>query len=136
MKIEDLPDYIPEKSGKILLFITTVLGSLFRAQVSKIVSLASSIFGKPPAILNSESAWYKNLALMRDAEDKTNDPALKNRIRFLLAPWLPPSVFTQALTALTTGPSSTSSTASPKILFPEVNWTGEASLCVLGVLCG
>lgn len=69
-------------------FTTILTTSMYHFSFSKLKDFATSFFRKHPIILNSESAWNQNLALMQDAQGKTHDSSLKNRIRFLAVNYL------------------------------------------------
>lgn len=75
-------------SANSLSFISTLTISVFHFTFSKLKDFATSFFRENPIILNSESAWHQNLSLMQEAQSKTNDPKLKNRIRFLAVNYL------------------------------------------------
>lgn len=72
----------------IFTFVKIQTTSVFYFTLSKLKDLAASFFGEDPMILNSESAWHQNLALMQEAYNTTHDAKLKNRIRFLAVNYL------------------------------------------------
>ncbi len=72
----------------ILSFVRAVTASLVHFTAAKVSDIASSLLRKSPTILQSESAWHQNLKLMNDAQTRTNDPSLTNRIRFLAVNYL------------------------------------------------
>jgi hypothetical protein len=73
---------------KLISFAATLATSVGCFTFSKLAGLRASFFRKNPPVLNSESAWHQNLALMQEAQSKTEDLQLKNRIRFLAVNYL------------------------------------------------
>ncbi len=69
-------------------FSKTLLTSVYHFTFSKLRDLTCGLFGKNSTILKSEQAWHQNLALMQEAQNKTDDSSLKNRIRFLAVNYL------------------------------------------------
>ncbi len=80
--------FIPNKSKKIASSVFLLTSSFFHFTLSKISDIASSIFGKSPTILKSETAWRRNFSLMSEAQKKTDNLTLKNEFRFLSVNYL------------------------------------------------
>lgn len=79
---------VSNKSLNCFSFTTTLVSSFCHSTHSKLTNLVLYLLGKSPTIFNSEYAWHQNLALMQQAQSKTNDSTLKNRIRFLAVNYL------------------------------------------------
>lgn len=78
---------ISESNFRMTSFISILTTSIFHFTFSKLKNFSASFF-KNLNVLNSESAWHQNLSLIQSAQNKTSDPKLKNRIRFLAVNYL------------------------------------------------
>lgn len=79
---------VSNNNCKLFSFVKILNSSIIYYTFSKLKTLGSSIFSKNSTVFKSESAWQQNLSLMQEAQNKTHDSKLKNRIRFLAVNYL------------------------------------------------